>query len=124
MNDLTVVKKMKKMGGRSYGAKRFVLFLINRRLARNRGAAALGSITDLRVDRTDRSLLVQSTRDGAVTTLNISGYRFFTERQRAYLGWSALAIDGPMRRHYRQALLGVNRIEVPKSSVKFLEALL
>ncbi|MCB2218397.1 hypothetical protein [Desulfofustis glycolicus] len=124
MNALTVVKKMKKMGGRSYGAKRFVIFLINRRLARNRGAAALGSITDLRVDRTDRSLLVQSTRDGAVTTLNISGYRFFTERQRSYLGWSALEIDGPMRHHYWQALLGVHRIEVPKSSVKFLEALL
>jgi hypothetical protein len=124
MNALTLFKKMKKMGSRTFSAKRVVLFLINRKLARAAGTKVFSSITNLNVDRGSRILIVESTREAAITTIVIRGYRFFTVRDRSYLGWDRLDINGPQRKEYLSAFGGVSRLEVPKSSVKYLETLL
>jgi hypothetical protein len=124
MNAITLLKKIKKLKRSTFTVKRVALFFINRRLAKYAKASDFGSITDLRVDREGRTLAVESSRNGAITTIVIRNYRFSTEKNSSYLRWQHIDISGPQRREYLAVLSATSRIEVPKSSIKYLEAML
>ena len=124
MNAITLLKKIKKLKRSTFTVKRVALFFINRRLAKYAKAADFGSITDLRVDREGRTLAVESSRNGAITTIVIRNYRFSTEKNSSYLRWQHIDITGPQRLEYLAVLSATSRIEVPKSSIKYLEAIL
>ena len=124
MKALTFVRKYKKFKGRRITFKRLALFFINRKLAKSANGANFGSITDLQVNRKGRTLTFDASRDGAITTITIRDYRFFTEKNSSYLGWQRIDITGPQRHQILKAFGKTSRISVPKSSIKYLEALL
>lgn len=125
MKLLQTFKKLNKLYRKKLSGKNAALFLLNRKIPNLAGGKkAFGTITDLHLDRQNKTTSFEITRDNEVNTITVRGYRIVAYKGASYLNWTAMDFDGPARETYRQAFRGFERLEVPRAYIFMLEAVL
>ncbi|WP_028318064.1 hypothetical protein [Desulfobulbus elongatus] len=118
------IHKLKKLKNRWLTGKGAILFLLNRKVAAMTGDGDFGELTDLRLDRAEKNLVLEVSRGLHVNTIAIRGYGVVTRRGTPYLTWKSAQCDGPDSERYAQVFRQRDGIELSKRSVAVVEAIL
>ncbi len=125
MKLLQTFKKLNKLNLKRLSGKSAALFLLNRKIPTLAGGKKnFGAITDLNLDRKNKTISFEITRDQVVNTITVRGYRLVALKGQSYLNWTEMVFDGPDQEVYQRAFHGFERLEVPRASIFMLEAVL
>nr|WP_320013193.1 hypothetical protein [uncultured Desulfobulbus sp.] len=125
MKLLQTLKKLKRLRLTTINGKSATLFLLNRRIPKlGGGKARFGSITDLHLDRKNKTIAFEITRAKETNTVTVQGYGFAAHKGQSALEWKSMEFNGPSGDIYRQALGELKRIEIPRTYITLLEAML
>ncbi|MGI6656201.1 MAG: hypothetical protein ACOX5Z_05140 [Desulfobulbus sp.] len=125
MKLLRTFKKLNRLRLKNLSGKGAALFLLNRKIpAMGGGKARFGAITDLHLDRGGKTIAFEITREQEVNTVTVRGYGIAAHKGKSALRWQSMEFAGPSSDVYRQAFHNIDRIDVPRAYVSFLEAVL
>jgi len=126
MNLSNIFKKLRRLKEKRLSGKTAAMFLLNRKLAgmKNGGADEFGKIIDLRLDRPEKSIAIELSRNGETSVVMVKGYRVESHLGGSALSWQSMDFTGADRERYRRIFRGVDRIKIPKSTIFMLEAIL
>jgi len=117
-------KKLKKLKNRYLSGKGAILFLLNRKVGAMVGDADFGELTDLRLDRAEKNIVLEIARGPNVNTIAIEGYVVVSRHGTPYLTWKGAHIDGPDKERYAQVFQRREGIELTKRYAAVVEAIL
>ena len=125
MNLEKIFKKLRRLRFKRINGKSAALFLLNRKLPSLAGGRKdIGKITDLHLDKKQKSISFELSKSDVVHTLTIRNYRFIARKGLSQLTWDSMVFDGPEAERYKKAFSDVTHIEVPKNYISFMEAAL
>ncbi|WP_448871228.1 hypothetical protein [Desulfobulbus propionicus] len=125
MKLLQTFKKLNRLRLKYINGKSAALFLLNRKIPDlGGGRAHFGTITDLRLDRQNKAISFEISREQEINTVTVRGYGIAANKGRSALHWQSMEFAGPSSNAYRQAFRGLDRIEVPRAYMYMLEAVL
>ena len=115
--------KLKKLKNKYLSGKAAILFLLNRKVAAMVGDRDFGELTDLRLERTEKNIVLEVSRGLAVNTIAIQGYGVVNRRGVPYLTWKSVEFDGPDHDRYKSVFRNRDGIELSKRYVSVVEAI-
>ena len=121
---LSLYYKIKNFRLREVGAKGAAIFLINKKLSAMEGGDKLGKITDLQLNRTDKSMVLEATRDAEINSINVKGYKTVLFKGKSFITWDSMEFNGNDRSHYQKIFKNVKRIEISKQVITLLKVIL
>ncbi len=117
-------KKLKKLKNRYLSGKGAILFLLNRKVGAMIGDVDFGELTNLRLDRAEKNIVLEIARGPNVNTIAIEGYGVVNRKGLAYLVWKDARIDGPDKERYAPVFERRKGIELTKRYAAVVEAIL
>lgn len=125
MKLLQTFKKLNRLRLQKLNGKSAALFLLNRKIPRLGGDKAhFGTITDLHLNRREKTIAVEITREREINTVTVRGYGIAAHKGQSALRWQSMEFDGPSSALYRRTFKGLDRIQVPRAYLYMLEAFL
>ncbi len=121
---LSLYYKIKNFRLREVGAKGAAIFLINKKLSAMEGGDKLGKITDLQLNRADKSMVLEATRDAEINSINVKGYKTVLFKGKSFITWDSMEFNGNDRSHYQKIFKNVKRIEISKQVITLLKVIL